>query len=315
MDSNVKFSIVVPVYNVENYLNKCIDSILNQTYKNFEVILVDDGSTDKSSNICDKYAKNNSKIKAFHKKNGGLSDARNFGVENTTGDYLLFIDSDDYIEPLLLEKLNNCILKGNVDLIRFGLNIIDQDYKFKFSSIEYECINNNPLDLLDKLISTKFLEPACFYCYNLNFFKENKFKYEIGKLHEDFGLTPLIICKAKSMSWINYNAYNYVQRNGSIVNSKNKDIDKKKAYDMLFHYDNFIINCNHKKIDKIMLDYIIESLFNKAKYLENNEYNEYIKQLKNRRVAHKIYAYNYKKLIKKIISIISINLYIKIFCK
>ena len=91
------------------------------------------------------------------------------------------------------------------------------------------------------------------------------------------------------------------------------DIDKKKAYDILFHYDNFIINCNHKKIDKIMLDYIIESLFNKAKYLENNEYNEYIKQLKNRRVAHKIYAYNYKKLIKKFISIISINLYIKIF--
>ena len=98
-------SVIVPVYNVENVLHYCIDSILNQTYKDFELILVDDGSTDKSGNICDEYADKESRIRVFHKENGGVSSARNFGIDNANGDYICFIDSDDYVNGDYLELL------------------------------------------------------------------------------------------------------------------------------------------------------------------------------------------------------------------
>lgn len=314
--NSIKFSIVIPVYNVKEYLKKCLDSILNQTYQNFELIVVDDGSTDESKDICDEYVKKDDRIKVFHKKNGGLSDARNYGVKHTDGDYLLFIDSDDYIEKLLLDKLNKCLLSSKVDIIRFGLNIVDENYQLKYESIEIECIDEKPNNLIDKLISTKFLEPACFYCYNLDFFKKNKFKYEKGKIHEDYGLTPLILCKANSMSWINYNAYNYLQRSGSIVNTNDDKKNRQKASDMLFHYDNFLSKCDFNNIMyKKMLCYLSESLICKAKYLSKNDYILFKKELRKRNVSSHIYAYNYKKLLKKIVATISVDLYIKIFCR
>ena len=105
LDEKDIISIIVPVYNVEKYLDKCIDSIINQTYKNIEIILIDDGSTDQSSAICDKYSKLDKSIKVIHKKNGGISDARNEGTKITTGSYLMFIDSDDYIDSNMIEEL------------------------------------------------------------------------------------------------------------------------------------------------------------------------------------------------------------------
>ena len=98
-------SVIVPAYNVENVLHYCIDSILNQTYKDFELILVDDGSTDKSGKICDEYANKDSRVRVFHKENGGVSSARNFGIDNANGDYICFIDSDDYVNGDYLELL------------------------------------------------------------------------------------------------------------------------------------------------------------------------------------------------------------------
>lgn len=312
---NIKFSIIVPVYNVNKYLNKCLDSILNQTYNNFELLIIDDGSTDGSEKICDEYKKKDRRIKVFHKKNGGLSDARNYGVKQVSGDYLLFVDSDDYIESKLLEKLNECILLAKVDIIRFGLNIVDDNYKIKFISNEKSYINKSCNDLIDQLIGTKFLEPACFYCYNINFFKNNHFEYAKGKIHEDYGLTPLILCKTSNMSWINYNAYNYFQRNNSIVNTNDNKKNIQKAYDLLFHYDNFLSECDfNSKVYKKMLCYLSESLICKAKYLKKEDYVKYKYELKKRNVVSNIYVYNYKKLLKKIIGKISIDLYIKIFC-
>ena len=97
---NIVISIIIPVYNVEKWLNKCIDSILVQSYKNFEIILVNDGSTDKSGDICDKYSKEDNRIKVFHNKNKGLSYSRNFGVKNSNGKYVMFVDSDDFISDI-----------------------------------------------------------------------------------------------------------------------------------------------------------------------------------------------------------------------
>lgn len=313
--NSIEFSVIVPVYNVKQYLEKCINSILNQTYKDFELILVDDGSNDGSEDICDKYLKKDKRIKVIHKKNGGLSDARNFGIEKASKDYILFIDSDDYIESLLLEKLNETLQQKKVDIVRFGLTVVDENYKIKLKSNEADYINEKPVNLIDQLINTKFLEPACFYCYNLNFLKTNNFKYAKGKLHEDFGLTPLIICKAKSMSWINYNGYNYLQRSNSIINNKNEKVEKQKFKDILSHYDNFINDYKNETIYKKLLCYLTESIIYKGKYLKNGEYEKYKKELNKRKVSKNIYVYNYKKLIKKIIATINIDLYINIFCK
>ena len=119
MEVKKMISVVVPIYNVSKYLPKCIESILHSTYKNLEVILVDDGSTDECPTICDDYAKKDSRIKVIHKKNGGLSDARNKGLDIATGEYISFIDSDDYIDADLYESVIK-EFDENIDVVVFG---------------------------------------------------------------------------------------------------------------------------------------------------------------------------------------------------
>ena len=132
-----RISVVVPVYNVEQYLEKCVNSIINQTYKNLEIILVDDGATDKSGKLCDELAKLDNRIMVYHKKNGGLSDARNYGVERATGDYIGFVDGDDYIDAEMYEKLYEAIKKENVDVAECNLKIIYSDRVELFTEKKY----------------------------------------------------------------------------------------------------------------------------------------------------------------------------------
>ena len=132
--SNAKISVIVPVYNVEKYLPRCIESILNQTYKDFELILVDDGSLDNSGKICDYYANKDSRVKVIHKKNEGPSLARNVGLDIAKGDFVSFVDSDDWIEETTYEQLMDIILATHADIVRFswettdGENIIEKSY-------------------------------------------------------------------------------------------------------------------------------------------------------------------------------------------
>jgi len=113
-------SVVVPIYKVEKYIVRCIESLLNQTYKKLEIILVDDGSPDSCGKICDDYAKKDKRVKSYHKKNGGLSDARNYGMKRITGDYILFLDSDDWILEECIEILLDEALKSKSDIVQSG---------------------------------------------------------------------------------------------------------------------------------------------------------------------------------------------------
>ena len=113
-------SVIIPIYNSEKYLHECLDSVINQTYKDIEIILVDDGSTDKSSSICDEYAKKDERIKVFHTSNNGPSHARNIGIDNATGEYIVFQDSDDYIELNMIEDTVKEALKSDSDLVISG---------------------------------------------------------------------------------------------------------------------------------------------------------------------------------------------------
>lgn len=312
----MKFSVIVPVYNVEKYISKCIDSILNQTYKNLELIIVNDGSPDNSQKIIDKYAKKDKRIKSLIKENGGLSDARNYGVQYATGDYLLFVDSDDSIENKLLEKINKTLLKKQVDIVRFECSLYNEEGK-KISS--YGGMNYHNKDIsscIKELITRKYVEPAWLYCYNLVFWKENKFKYNKGKIHEDFGLTPLILYKANTISSIDYNGYRYLIREGSITNNSNYAKKKKAVYDM-YEQGIKINKLLEEEVDSVkkqaILNYINESLMLKSRELNSEDRKKYIKELRKEKISQKISPYNTKKLVKKIVSSLSINLYVKVF--
>ena len=122
--NDILVSVILPVYNVEKYLIKCLDSVIRQTYQKLEIILVDDGSTDSSGKICDEYANKDGRIKVFHKKNGGLSDARNYGIERSTGEYLAFIDSDDYVDDDYIEFLMNLTESGKYKISLCSLHVV-----------------------------------------------------------------------------------------------------------------------------------------------------------------------------------------------
>ena len=125
---NALISVIVPVYNVEKYLEKCIDSICNQTYRNLEIILVNDGSTDKSGILCDKFKIKDSRIIVIHKENGGLSDARNAGIDIANGEVLGFVDSDDYIMPEMYEKMLNIMYANDLDIVQCGYKKVYENY-------------------------------------------------------------------------------------------------------------------------------------------------------------------------------------------
>ena len=197
----MKFSIIIPVYNVYDYLDKCLKSVLEQTYKNFEVIIVNDGSPDNSYEIIDKYQKLDKRFKGYKKNNGGLSSARNYGLKYVTGDYVIFIDSDDYIANSLLEKLNDVLNKEKVDIVRYNALVCDMNGEVLSKSNDIEYLNEKVDNVILELTRRDFFEPAWLYCYNFKFWKKHKFLYQEGMIHEDFGLTPLILYYAKILIW------------------------------------------------------------------------------------------------------------------
>ena len=127
MNQTPLISVIVPIYHVEQYLTRCVESLVNQTYSNFEIILVDDGSPDNCPKMCDDWAKKNSRIKVIHKENGGLSDARNAGMQIANGDVISFIDSDDWIDPKFFEVMLNVMQDDESDIVSCGVKWVDED--------------------------------------------------------------------------------------------------------------------------------------------------------------------------------------------
>ena len=214
---NDLISIIVPVYNVEKYLNKCIESIINQTYKNLEIILIDDGSTDNSGEICDEYRNKDKRIIVIHKKNGGLSDARNVGIDNANGKYISFIDSDDYVEENYIELLYNTINQYDADMsiashkVIYEKNIIDRSTGKKFCAA--------PKKILEMLLYDNGIDTSAWgKLYKRELFKDIKFPK--GRLFEDSATTYKLIDKSKKIAVYSKPVYNYIIRNNSISNEK-----------------------------------------------------------------------------------------------
>lgn len=226
-----KISVIVPVYNVEKYLDKCIDSIVNQTYKNLEIILVDDGSPDNCPQMCDAWAEKDSRIKVIHKSNGGLSSARNAGLDVSTGQYIVFVDSDDYISSLYCEKLYKALIDNSADLSICGVKKIYPDSKDgEVSNIQDENLTQD--EFFDKM------EGFCGWCwvvawnklYSRKLFSE--IRYPEGKLYEDDWIIHDIIYNCKKISTVSEALYYYVQRENSIISGKYsiENLDSSRFY-------------------------------------------------------------------------------------
>lgn len=215
-------SVIVPVYKVEEYLNKCVDSILTQTYRKLEIILVDDGSPDNCPTICDEYAKCDRRVIVIHKENGGLSDARNAGIEIARGEYIGFVDSDDCILPDMYEKLYNALKMNDADMSICNYLKVDKNgsvrYSDRKSHMKTEVIT--PKEAMEKLFEEHI---GCYVTvwnklYNRNILENLRF--EKGRLHEDEFFVHHAFGKCKKIACIEDGCYLYLQRNDSIMGNE-----------------------------------------------------------------------------------------------
>lgn len=218
----MRFSIIVPVYNIEDWLEACVNSILQQSFEDCEVLLVDDGSVDDSGMLCDEYAKRSNRVRCFHKQNGGLSDARNYGIERAKGEYLLFVDGDDYLGENALLELNKEIERGHADVILSEGKYIVTDNKIK-SDIRFHKEEFDGISGRDALLITTKIMPnwsAWGKCFRTEFWKKCGFEFAKGRISEDFQLIDRVILEADTVGMVP--AYYYYQyRANSIVHTVN----------------------------------------------------------------------------------------------
>lgn len=236
-----KISVIVPIYNVEKYLARCVDSIVNQTYKNLEIILVDDGSPDRCPQMCDDYAEKDSRIKVVHKKNGGLSDARNAGIAVATGEYISFIDSDDYVSDDFFECLLDAMNKENSDIAECSVVKLYEDNRFDEFSDDLSVKTYDTQDAMSALIAENpFHQHVWNKLYKTELVKN--IPYAVGKLNEDEFWTYQVFGRANKVSKLNKTMYYYFQRNSSIMG----------------------VGYNIRRLDAL------EGKANRQKYIENN---------------------------------------------
>ena len=220
MTDFTKISIIVPIYKIERYLRQCIDSILAQTFTDFELLLIDDGSPDECPAICDEYAKKDARIRVFHKPNGGLTSARNYGLYNAKGEWVIHIDGDDWIEPTYVEELYNAVIKNNADIAICGLRFAYKDGSFV---IEHPTVwNDNKSASLNRYIASTWTT-ACGAIYKYSLYRDKGVQSPKNISYcEDFHLMVRLCYFANKVVSIDSPLYNYRQLSSSIMHSLNE---------------------------------------------------------------------------------------------
>lgn len=308
-------SVIIPVYNAENTIEKCLNSIINQTVQPMEIVVVNDGSKDASEEKIKKIQQEHPNIKYFYKENSGVAKTRNFGINKARGEYILFIDSDDFIEPNLIETVNKYISQ-DIEIIKYKLKRIDKNGNIteKVDGPVFEKMSGedafNILYYQDLLIDS-----PCVYAIKKDLFSKNKFEFR-GKYHEDFGLVPLVLATATSVVSLQDFFYNYVQGEESITRSEDYSKTVTRFESALYQYDNMLetlkrlqISENTKQNIKI---YYTNAIIVKLDELKKEEKNQFIKEIKKRQMYKNIKPKNLKQSIKRLILKYNINLYLKI---
>lgn len=242
---NEVVSVIIPIYKVEKYLPRCVDSIINQTYQNLEIILVDDGSPDNCGKMCDEYAKKDERIKVIHKQNGGLSDARNVGIEEATGKYIAFVDSDDFVTKDYIEYMYDMIAKYDSNLAISGVQVVWKSDEI-IEKPGTKIIKLSSEDTFKNLLFGQGID-VCAYAklYRMELFKDIKFPK--GKVYEDTAIMYKIIEKAEKIVYGDKKNYYYIARAGSI--SKQTGFNKNEE-DYIKHTSEMLnyIESNYPKL-------------------------------------------------------------------
>lgn len=211
-------SIIVPVYNVgQALIDKCVNSILEQTYYNLEIILVDDGSTDESGIICDTWSNRDKRVYVIHRRNGGLSAARNTGTERAKGKYILYVDSDDWIDSRMVEFLYHALINTKSDLSICGIYSTDGEKKKPLSWYEEDCVLDNDIAYAELINNTRITSHAWNKLYKAEIIKEIPFPE--GKLYEDIRMMHKVFKKCSKVAIVKEHLYNYYRRSNSIAMS------------------------------------------------------------------------------------------------
>lgn len=298
----MKVSIIIPVYGVEKYLAKCLDSLVTQTLKDIEIIVVNDGTKDNSQKIIDKYQKKYPKlIKAYIKENGGQGSARNYGLEYAKGEYIGYVDSDDYVDPTMFEKLYNTASKNNSDMVICGNYVVSEDYSIlktellNFPTDKHNCKDNYNL-IFDKMAVWNKI-------YKKELILNNKIDFRSQKWYEDLDFTIPLLLKSKRIDFVNEPLYYYLLREGSTMNNKNvtRNLEIIESFDSLYHrvdvkkyYEEIeyltilhvlvpssvrVIQINDKDTKKIVKE-LVDYSYSKFPNLEHNKYLKNNKKFK-----------------------------------
>lgn len=312
-----KVSIIVPVYNVEKYIRKCLESLVNQTLKDIEVIVVNDGSPDNSQSIIDEYVKKYPHIiKSYAKENGGQGSARNYGYQKATGEYIGFVDSDDYVSLDMYEKLYNKAILNKSDIVICKYTVIDENNNSKEYQYLFNKTNNDKIDYLFNNTG------VCNKIYKRNLLKKFEFRSKVW--YEDIDFIIKILLKAKKINSIEDELYYYLVREGSTMNNNNikKNLDILAAFDSILNYilenkeyqkysDEIefiaiyhiyitaiarIINIKHTKGKKEIINKLIKYMNEKFPNYKNNKYLYLLNR--NKRIIYNLIKYKLYFIVK-----------------
>ena len=305
-------SVIVPVYNVEKYLGRCIDSILEQTYDNLEIILIDDGSTDNSGLICDKYAYKFENIKSYHKKNGGISSARNYGLDKISNNskYVAFVDSDDFLSPQMYKILYDNLIKYKCEIAICNFQKIYNESPKEYISDRVQVLNNEEYMnqyfddsyksnvVWNKLYTRKCLEGI---------------RFEKGKIYEDIFYSPQVACRARRIVINESNLYYYYQRQGSILNGA---VNSNAWNDFFDSYEFVVklgINIKNKIFTSRAIEIYLGALLKKSinlYYIDRCQYMKFKKRY-NRAIRKYVFRLNrWENIFIYMLFYININLYL-----
>lgn len=286
---NQVVSIIIPIYQVEKYIYRCIDSVIKQTYKNLEIILVDDGSPDKCGLICDEYKKKDKRIKVIHKKNGGLSEARNEGLKIVSGEYVGFIDSDDWVEENYIDELYKLLKTYNSDISVCNFYKISDNVNFMNNKGNFKIEEFTNIQALEEYFGNNYVKIVVTWgkLYRKNLFESIEFP--VGKIHEDEFITHKLLYRANKIVMTTKCLYFYWQRPDSIMgrgfnftgrlNYIEALNDRIKFY-KLEHLENLYMN-TIKAYYGIILDTYWQVIKRKKNYINFKNYFNDIKKLKN----------------------------------
>ena len=271
-----KISIVVPIYKVEKEIHRCVESLLAQTLKDIEIILVDDGSPDNCPSICDDYAKKDNRIKVIHKENGGLSDARNFGLLEAKAEYVLFVDSDDYIDKTTCEKFYNSIEADEDIIVGDAVRVEgEKESLMGHAEVAIDSAISGREFLREQLRSKKMYMAAWLNLYKREFLINNDLFFKKGILHEDEQWTPRVFLKAKKVRYIKFPFYYYIIRENSITKKKDKTKNGIDLINTCYELEEIYEKIDDKELKELLNDYLVMLFLNAVSIgnLYSNKFN------------------------------------------